>query len=73
MRTIYSQICVNFKIPGKDGDERAKEEYTKIKKGKLEHSNTRPSSPKLVASRGSRPSELSHVQARSHLIQVQLC
>jgi len=32
IRTIYSQICVNFRIPGKNGDERAKREETKIKR-----------------------------------------
>jgi len=29
---IHSQICVNFIILGKNGDNWAKEEYTKLKK-----------------------------------------
>ena len=32
IRTIYSQICVNFKILGKNGDDWAKIKYTKIKR-----------------------------------------
>jgi len=32
IRTIYSQICVNFKILGKNGDNWAKEKYTKLKR-----------------------------------------
>ena len=32
IRTIYSQIYVNFRILGKDGDNWAKEEYTKLKR-----------------------------------------
>ena len=29
IRSIYSQICVNFKVLGKNGDEREKVEYTR--------------------------------------------
>jgi len=29
---IYSQICVYFKILGRNGDERAKGEYTELKR-----------------------------------------
>jgi len=29
---IYSQICVNFKIIGKNGDNWVEEEYTKLKR-----------------------------------------
>ena len=32
IRTIYSQICVNFKIRGKNGDNWTKGKYTKLKR-----------------------------------------
>jgi len=32
MRAIYSQICVNFRIPGKKGDNWEKGKYTKLKR-----------------------------------------
>jgi len=48
IRTIYSQIYVNFRILGGNGDERLKENI-QGKKGKLECSNTRPNLPKPKA------------------------
>jgi len=36
MRMIYSQICIGFRIIGKNGEERAKENG-QDEKGKLEH------------------------------------
>jgi len=40
IRTIYSQICVNFRILGNNEDERAKGKYTKLKEkvGTHQHS-----------------------------------
>ena len=46
---IYSQICVNFKITRKNGDERAKGEKTK-RKGKV---GTHQHSPKFAQARSS--------------------
>jgi len=40
LRTIYSQICVNFKILREDGDERVKGEWTRWK-GKVRTLKTR--------------------------------
>jgi len=54
IRTIYSQICVNFKILGKNGNEMAKEEYTKLKGeswNALALTQARPNSPKPKAPR----------------------
>jgi len=45
IKTIYSQICVNFRILGENGDERAKGEKTGWK-GKDGMFKTHPISPK---------------------------
>jgi len=64
---IYSQICVNFRILGKNEDDWVKGEYTKLK---IERWNTptltkvRPNSLKPNAPRGSRSNELNLPQAR---------
>jgi len=47
IRTIYSQIYINFKILGENGDESAKGEYTRWK-GKV---GTRSSEPNLTQAR----------------------
>jgi len=49
---IYSQICVNFKILGKNGDERATGEYTKLKRESWNAqtlTQADPNSPKIEA------------------------
>jgi len=48
IRTIYSQIYVNFRILGKSGDEREKKRIYKAKKAKLESTNTHSGLPKLA-------------------------
>jgi len=45
IKTIYSQIGVNFRILGKNENNWAKGEYTKIKKGRLEYTSTHQSCP----------------------------
>jgi len=64
IRTIYSQICVNFRILEKNEDERAKGEIYKAKKGKLEHTSSHPSSSKLAQARTSHRISSKRVQSR---------
>jgi len=64
---IYSQICVNFRILGKKGDDWAKREYTKLKRESRNApvlTKARLNSPKLDTPRGSRSHKLNTAQAR---------
>jgi len=61
---IYSQICVNSKILGKNENDWAKGEYKKLKRGSWNApvlTKARPNSPKPDVPRGSRPSEITSV------------
>jgi len=61
IKTIYSQICVNFRIVGKNGDDWAKKEYTKLRRESWNASTlnkAHPNSPKQDSPRGFHPSEL---------------
>ena len=59
--TIYFQICVNFIILEKNGDDWEKGEYTKLKRESWNAPTltiARPNIPKPDAPKGSRPSEV---------------
>jgi len=58
---IYSQICANIRILGKNGNDWTKGEYTELKKETWNSpalTKVRLNSPKPDVPRGSRPSEL---------------
>jgi len=64
IRTIYSQFFVNFRILGKNGDDWAKGENTKLKWGSLNAptlTKARPNSSKQDATRGSHPGKITQV------------